>query len=154
MEIARNIARELDLELLRVKRRLTSIATQPEFRGMDVAAQQETVTRHVQTAARLPSLFVLDAQGWFAAGTAEDLSTYHSKSYADQPFFAIPFERGEVYFGSPQFYSSTGSVGASVSVPIASSARERVGVLIGSVRLNDLIDHVANYPLVKDQVAL
>ena len=152
-QVSRNIAREMDLELFRVKRRLTLIAMQPEFREMNVTAQQETVTGYVETSALLSSLFVLDAQGWFVAGTAEDLSVYTSKSYADQPFFAIPFERGEVYFGSPQFYSSTGTVGASVSVPIKSRTGERVGVLIGSVRLNDLIADVANYPLMKNQVA-
>jgi hypothetical protein len=97
-EVARSIARELDIDLLRAKNRLTRMAERAEFRYMDVADQQETMVQQVEISLLVSSLFVMDAGGWFVSGTVDDLSAFTSKSYADAPYFTVPFEQGQVYF--------------------------------------------------------
>jgi PAS domain S-box-containing protein len=152
-EIARSIARELDIDLLRVKNRLTRMAERAEFRYMDVADQERTMVQQVEISLLVSSLFVMDAGGWFVSGTVDDLSVFTSKSYADEPYFTVPFEQGQVYFAPPRFYAQTGLVGTSVSVPIESGAGEIVGVLMGGMRLNEMIENVTNYPLDEGMVA-
>ena len=51
-------------------------------------------------------------------GSADDLSTNTTKSYAEQPCFVIPFEEGETYFAHPRFDPTTGLVGMTIGVPI------------------------------------
>ena len=152
-EIARNIARELNIDLLRIKNRLTRITERAEFRNMDVVNQTQVMVQHEEISFLLASLFVMDAQGWFVSSSVEDLSPYTTKSYADQPFFAAPFEQGEVYFAPPRFYPSMGLVGTSVNVPIVSETGERVGVLMGGMMLHNLMELVEDYPLEEGQVA-
>ncbi len=152
-EIARSIALELEIDLLRVKDMLTRIAKRAEFRNMDITAQQKTMAQHAEVSLLFTSLFVMDAEGWFVSSSVDDLSPYRERSFADRPFFTVPFEEGEVYFAPPEFYPEMGFVGASVSVPIETGTGERVGVLTGGMRLNELIENVANYPLGEDTVA-
>ncbi|MCK4411273.1 PAS domain S-box protein, partial [Candidatus Bipolaricaulota bacterium] len=101
---------------------------------------------------RFESLFVMNADGWFVEGSADDLSVDTTKSYANQPYFSVPFEEREPYLASPRFYPTTGLVGMTVGVPIESETGERVGVLLAVFRLNHLIDLVTNYPLDKEMV--
>ena len=146
-EITRSIARELDIDLLRIKNRLIRIAERPEFRNMDIAEQHSTMAQHVEISLLLSTLFVMDAQGWFVSGTGDNFSDYTNSSYADRDFFAVPFEEGKAHFSTPLFYNQTKLVVTSISVPIESDKGERVGVLIGSMVLNELIESVQNYPL-------
>ena len=71
-EIARNIARELDIELLRIKNRLERIAERAEFRDMDLVAQRRTMVQHVEISGLLSSLSVMDAEGCFVSSTPID----------------------------------------------------------------------------------
>jgi len=151
-EVARNIARELDIDLMESEDRLTKIAQLAAFRNMDLASQNRIMNTIIETSSRFSSLLVLDTEGWFVAGTAEDLSIYQTKSYAYQPYFSVPFEQGEVYCALPRFISRIGVI-TSVSVPIESETGERVGVLRGGMILNDLMENVAHYPLEAGTVA-
>ena len=151
-QVVRNIARELDTELTQTYGRLVKIAERAEFRRMDIPAQQETINTIAKGSYRFQSLFVMNADGWFISGSVDDLSPHTSRSYADRPFFTVPFKKGETYFGPPTFYRQEKLVALSVSVPIESEAGEKVGVLIGGFRLNNLIDTVRNYRLAEGQV--
>ena len=150
--IARNIARELDADLMETYGRLQGIAKRPEFRNMDTAAQQSIMDTIAQGSYRVQSLSVINAGGWFVAGTAHDLSLLTTRSYADEAYFTTPFEQGDTYFAPARFYPSEQLVALSISVPIESEAGERVGVLMGGFRLNHLIATVADYPLEDGQV--
>jgi len=94
----------------------------------------------------------MDTEGWFVSGSVENLSRFQAKSYADQSFFIVPFEQGEVHFALPRYISNFGVI-TSVSVPIESDTGERVGVLRGGMLLANLIESVANYPLEEGQRA-
>ncbi len=124
-----------------------------EFRNMDVVNQTQTMVGIVEISTLLSSLSVMDAEGWFVSGTADNFPVYRTKSYADKPYFIVPFEQGEVSFDRPQSYSQPEIVTTTVSVPIKSDTGERVGVLVGNMVLNELIEYVANYPLREEQVA-
>jgi len=152
-EITRNIARELDTDLMQTKDRLTELSKRPEFFNMDSVAQQSAITTIAKGSSRFDSLSVMDAKGCFVSSTAHNLSVFTTKSYADRPYFAVPFEQGETYFASPRFYPENDLVGTSVSVPIESDAGERVGVLMGGMRLNEMIENVANYALDEGTIA-
>ncbi len=73
-------------------------------------------------------MHVMDAEGWFISSSA-DLSIHTGESYADRPWFSIPFEQGEIYFSPPIFFRTGGFLGTSVNVPITSDTGNRVGVL-------------------------
>jgi len=154
--IAFNIARELATDLNQTRDRLIALSKQPEFRSMDLASIPPIIEVLDQGSYRFESLFVMNADGWFVEmnadgwfveGSADDLSVHTTKSYADQPYFSIPFEEREPYFAHPRFYPETGFVGMTIGVPIESETGERVGVLLAVFRLNHLIDLVTNYPL-------
>jgi len=152
-EVARNIGWELDRYLRRFANELTIIAKGEEFRNMDVVNQTQTMVKIVEISTPLSSLFVMDAEGWFVSGTVDNFPVYTTKSYADKPYFIVPFEQGEVSFDWPQSYSQPEIATTTVSVPIKSDTGERVGVLVGNMVLNELIEYVANYPLRGEQVA-
>ena len=152
-EVARNVGWELERDLNRIANELTTIAKGAEFRNMDVVNQPQVMGEIVEISTSLSSLLVMDAEGWFVSGTVDNFPAYTTKSYADKPYFIVPFEQGEVSFDRPQFYSQPEIVATSVSVPIESDTGERVGVLVGNVVLNELIEYVTNYPLQEEQIA-
>ena len=151
-EIASNLARELATDLNQTRDRVIELSTRPEFHSMDLAGIRDIMKVLAQGSYRFESLFVINADGWFIEGSTDDLSMYTTKSYADQPYFSIPFEKGEIYYGYPQFYAETGLVGTTVAVPIESNTGEPAGVLLAVFKLNYLVDLVTNYPLDEETV--
>ena len=145
-EIVFNISRQLEMDLTMVKDSLMEIVKLPEFPSMDIPGQQRIIDDYIRFLQPISSLHVINAKGWFVSSSA-DLSIHTGRSYADQPFFTIPFEQGETYFGSPIFFRTAGFIGTSVNVPIQSDAGKRVGVLTGGMRLTELIAYVTEYPL-------
>lgn len=141
-----NISGQLEADLVTVRDRLMKIVKLPEFPSMDIPGQQRIVDDYIRFLQPISSLHVINAKGWFVSSSA-DLSIHRGTSYADQPFFTIPFEQGETYFGSPIFFPTAGFIGTSVNVPIQSDTGKRVGVLTGSMRLAELIAYVTEYPL-------
>ena len=152
-EIARYIGRELDLGLQRIENELVRIAQQSEFRNMEIAKQNQVMSRIIGILPDMSSLFAMNAEGWFVSGNVDDLSAYTTKSYTDQGFFDIAFNKRKTHFGVPIFYPQIGLVDVSISVPITSDTGRRVGVLIGGLVLNDLMKFVANYPLNEGTIA-
>ncbi len=152
-EINYNIARGLNTELTKIKNELIKMAKFPEFSNMDISSQQQVIVQHIRISSLLTCLFVIDAKGWFVSGSVDDLSLYRTRSYTDRPFFSVPFEQGKIYFDEPLFYSQIELVGTAVSVPIISNAGKKVGVLIGGMSLNEVINNIANYRLDKGIVA-
>ncbi len=146
-ETVHNIAWQLDNDLMGMKNTLVEIAGRAEFRNMDIANQQQTMTQIAEFSPDINSLYVMDAEGWFVAGTAEDLSPYQKKSYTDKPYYIAAVEQGQTYFAAPRVYFDNTIVSVSVSVPIESDTGERVGLLVGTVWLNPLIEKLKNYPL-------
>ena len=106
------------VKLNQSKDRLIMLSTRPEFRSMDLASIHHVIEVLAQGSYWFESLFVMNADGWFVEGSMDDLSVDTTKSYAEQPYFAIPFEKGEPYFALPRFYPETGLVGMTVGVPI------------------------------------
>jgi|GEM_PF-1414769 len=146
-EVANNIARELDMSLKHSRSRLLELSQRPAFRNMDIETMHSHMTVTAGGVCHLDSLSVLNAEGWFIASTIEDFAGHTAESYAEQPYFAVPFGQGQVYFGLPRFYPSVGLVGTSVSVPLTSDTGEHVGVLMGGMVLSEIIDIVTDYPL-------
>ncbi len=154
-EIARNIAREMDTDLQQLSGRLIELSKCTEFRSMNLAAQQEIINTVAEGSMRFISLFVMDADGWFILGSSEnDLSMYTTRSYADMPYFTIPVEQGETYYAVPRFYPAVKLLAVTIAVPIESDAGERVGVLLGMLTMNHLIEMVTDYPLEEGMVAI
>ena len=109
-EIARNVAHGLQTDLSQTLGRLTELSMKLEFLNWDLEAIGATISTLAHGSYRFESLFLVDAEGWFVAGTTDDLSVYATKGYADQPWFSIPFVEGETYFAAPRFYPSAGLV--------------------------------------------
>lgn len=152
-EISNNIARELDLSLNELMKTLEKISKHVTIRTMDVDNQTEILLQYAEMYFNVNTLFVMNETGWFVSGTTFVPSIYQTKSYSYNEYFIVPFEQGEVYFRSPKPYLNNTLVSCSISVPIESDTGERVGVLLGTMWLNDLIHNVANYPLNEGTVA-
>ena len=152
-EISYHIAREVDIDLFRIEDRLKRIAKLPEFYNMDIDNQHSIMVQHEDISLLISSLFVLDDKGWFICGNLDNISVYTTCSYADKPYFFVPFEQDEIYFGPPQFYSRSELMATSISVPIKSVTGERIGVLLAGMRLNEIIENIANYPLDNETIA-
>jgi len=146
-ELTRSIARELEADLTQTLGRLTELSIRPEFNNWDLEAVQATISTLARGSYRFESLSLVDAEGWFVAGTSDDLSGYTTKSYADQSWFSVPFVEGETYFAAPRFYPSVRLVAITVAVPVESASGERIGVLLSGFRLNHLMELIRDYPL-------
>ena len=154
-EITQSIAMEASMDLNHLVDSLTTIAEQTVFRDMIIENQTEIMFQYVDISPEISALFVMNSTGWFVSGTSENFAaSYTNHSYADRPYFITPFEQDESYFGRVWWYESEPElVGTSVSVPIRSETGERIGVLMGSMHLNGLIENVANYPLEEERIA-
>ncbi len=152
-EVSNNVARELDLSLNELLKTLEKISKHVTIRNMDVNNQTEILLQYAEVYFNVNTLFVMNETGWFVSGTTFVPSIYQTKSYSYNEYFIVPFEQGEVYFSSPKSYLNNTLVSCSISVPIESDTGERVGVLLGTMWLNDLIHNVANYPLSEGTIA-
>jgi len=151
-EITQNIVRELDVGLNRLIDRLQRMSMFPEFRNMNIAGIEKAIKQYERISERIPTIAVINSEGCFVSGSMEDLSLFTTKSYADRPYFTIPFNEGKTYFAPPRYYPKENIIAASICVPIESESGDRVGVLIGGMDLNDIIKRVADYPLAEGQV--
>jgi signal transduction histidine kinase len=151
-EVARNIAREIDLDLSRLTNLLYKISQEKIIMEMETENQTDLLKQYVNISEELESAFVMNATGWFVSGTVEDMSVYQTMSWGFLDFFQIPFVLGENYFGAPASYYNDTLISTFVSVPIKSDLNETVGVISGTMLINDLIPRIYNYPLKEDQV--
>jgi len=71
--IAFSIAHELAADLNQTKDRLIALSKQPEFRSMDLASIHGSIEVLAQGPYRFESLFVMNADGWFAEASTDDL---------------------------------------------------------------------------------
>ncbi len=146
-EIAKNISRTLNNTIIMTREELEKNAALPEFVNMDIEAQTDILIAHIYTTVHLMNIYTLDSEGWFVSSSLEDLSPFQTKSYEESPFFTVPFIDGEIFYNEPSYYKSVGDISFSIGIPIESDTGERVGVLYGSMRLNDLIQWISDYEL-------
>jgi hypothetical protein len=151
--VAHDIARELDLGLNRLANVLEVIADIAEFRNMDIDNQTEILFLYRNVSSEIENLFVMNETGWFVSGTSENMAIFSTKSYADKDYFITSFGLGEHHFRLPNTALNNTLITTSVSVPIESDTGTRVGVLVGTMWLNDLIQNIANYPLEEGELA-
>ncbi len=152
IEIARGIGRELDIDLNRLADSLNLIAEHTVFRNMDIGNQSEILIQYVNMSPEIYNLFVMNETGWFVSVTGENLSIYTTRNYSSLESFITTFEHGEIYFSPPESYYNNTLVSTFISVPIVSDTGERVGILYGSMKLNNLIQRISDFPLTEDQI--
>ncbi len=152
-EVAHDIARELDIDLNRLANTLKVIAERAEFRNMEIENQTDVLLLCMNITSEIQNLFVMNETGWFVSGTSENMTIYYTKSYDYQPYFIDSFELGQNHFRLPRSYRNNTIVTTFISVPIESDTGTRVGVLLGTMWLNDLIQNVANYPVEEGELA-
>jgi len=152
-DTARSIARELDVDLSRIRDRLVRMAARTEFREMNTSLQLATMMQHIEISSLVETLFVINSEGFIIARTESDLSPAIFTHLVENRCFTVPFSEGETHFSEPHFDADLGVVFVNISVPIKLETGERVGVLAGSMVLNELIKQVQDYPLLEGAVA-
>ena len=152
-ETANKIARELDISLNRIKNRLLRMRQFTEFRNMDIDAMQKIILQHEKISERISTVAVMNSEGWFVCGFMKDLSYFKNQNYADKPYFTIPFDEGKTYFTQPHYYPEENMIATSICVPIESESGERIGVLIGRMKLCFTINKVTGFHLQEGQIA-
>jgi signal transduction histidine kinase len=143
--ITYNIARELDLNLNDVKNLLLDLANRPEFKNMDVPAQQATISKYVEVLPAISSISVMNTEEVYVYSTGANLVGTKSVTYAD----ILPFIQNEVFFGLAYFwnYESKSNVSTHIIVPIMSDTGERAGFLLGGLDLRNIITEIRDYPI-------
>lgn len=146
-----DISRELNKSLSDLVETLKVISEHETICNMDIDNQTEVLLQYSDYL-DINALYVLNATGWFVSGTGFTPSIYQTKSYSYKQYFIQSFEQGEIYFNPAKVYFNNTLVTSAVSIPIESDTGERVGVLLGTVWLNDLIHTVATYTLNEGEI--
>jgi len=126
---------------------LTGIAKLQKFKEMDVPGLKAPLKLLTTISHSFDSFFVLNASGWFVAGTVEDIVPHQSRSFADSEFFSQPFNADTTYFGAPQMGHRVDSVRVTLSVPIYDSNGDTTGVLLGTVYTEEYLHTVHDFTL-------
>ena len=152
-EVARNVGREVEIGLNRLANTLELIAEHKVFRTMDIENQPNISLQYVNMSTDVQSLFVMNSTGWFVSGTVENFAAvYTTRSYTTRDYYNISFNHGEIYYSPSRSTYNNTLITTFISVPIVSDTGERVGILLGTMKMNDLIQRITEYPLEKDQV--
>jgi two-component system, OmpR family, clock-associated histidine kinase SasA len=149
--ITGNIARELDRDLNETKEFLIGMATWPEFRSMEIEAQQQLIDKFTSTTTEvLPNIIalsIINPEGFFVASSVVSVVGLPSR-YTDSLYIAV---RDGVLFGPPRFSPDTSYLSTHVIVPIKSNSEYVVGFLMGHLNLTDMTnsirDSIRDYPL-------
>ena len=152
-DTARSIARELDVDLSRIRDRLVRMAARTEFREMNTSLQLTTMTQHIEISSLVETLFVINSEGFVIARTESNLSPVIHTHLVENPCFTVPFSTGEPHFSEPKYDAALGIVFVNVSAPIELETGTRVGVLTARLVLNELIKRVQHYPLLEGATA-
>lgn len=145
-DIANDVSRELDISLNKLAHSLVLIAENIAFRNMEIDNQTKIIFQYLNLTSEISYLFVMNETGWFVTGSAENMSSYYTRSYDFADFFFIPFLDGVIHFASPMAYFNNTLIATYVSVPIKSETGETMGVFLGTIILNNLIRVVSDYP--------
>ena len=146
-EIAQNISSIIDNKNLEFKEELLNMADLPEFSNMDIEAQTPILVNYKNIIKGVYNYFVLDSEAWYVSSSLEDLSPWQTQSHPEDPSFNISFIKGKTYYSTPVYFKSVGEINYYISVPILSETGERIGVLIGIILLNDLIEMIYKHDL-------
>ncbi|MCD4656299.1 MAG: PAS domain S-box protein [Planctomycetes bacterium] len=152
-EVVRNIAREIDVDLVQTLSRTKELAELDIFKSMNITAMLETMHVVDTGSYRFGTLSVLNSEGMYVCGTIDDFSSYTTKSYEDSEFFSVPFNEGKTHFTKPINMKNKDLYTKWASVPIESDTGERIGVLRAEFKLNHLIETLKNYRLTEEQIA-
>lgn len=146
------IAREVELVIYRLIESVQSIAERKVFTSMEIENQSVVLEQSVNVSSDIYSLFVMNSTGWFVSGTVENISFYQTRSYILTDFYRLPFQLNQTYFSSPNAYYNNTLISTYISVPIVSNTGEIISVIFGTMKLNDLIERISDYPLENEQV--
>jgi len=113
---------------------------------MDIENQINVLLQYADVSSHITNLLVLNKTGWFVSGTLANMDIYYKQSYASRPYFITSYEQGMVCYSGLGTTRNNTIIYAYISVPIESDSGERVGVLLGSLYLNDVIQNVVDYP--------
>ncbi|NLG29270.1 MAG: PAS domain-containing protein, partial [Chloroflexi bacterium] len=141
------VAADLELRLRFAEESLQDLAASEGLRTLDGALIQSTLATVVSSSPVFGNLYAFERGGRLVASTMGSSTETAGSSYADAAFFRTAFGEGRTYFGDSRIYRESGIVTASVGVPVVDDAGQRVGVLVGSISLNDLSQHANTQPL-------
>lgn len=151
-EIASSLGREVNIELNKLISTLNSIAGSTVLHNMDIEDQTDLLWQYANLSSEIATLFVMNSTGWYVSGTVENFQIFTTRSYNFSDYYRISFELGGIYISSPRSYYNNTLVSTFISVPIVSETGDVIGILIGTMRLNDLIQRISEYSLNKKQV--
>jgi len=144
-DLAHEITLDQENSLKNLESILITMAEQPAFRNMVIENQTVIMLQYLDLNPEINTLSVLNSTGWFVSGTMPNFAIFTTRSYFGVSFFSEPFLQGVTSYGAP-FDHTEGEVGMSIRVPIRSFVGEIIGVLMGSLSINDVIDTLFEHP--------
>jgi len=146
-QTARIIAYELAPDINQIRSILPNIADRPEFKAMDKSRIEQSMNQPHEDWNRVTALLVMDGAGQVLASGIGDLDWHGPEEIAEADCFALPLSEDRFHVNPPQYNASTGVMSVIAGTLIRSHEGKPVGVLIGAVRLDELIEQIAGYPL-------
>ncbi|MBD5485875.1 MAG: methyl-accepting chemotaxis protein [Lachnospiraceae bacterium] len=119
--------------------------------GMDYSRAEEYLNKVISDSGNVWSHFLItDSEGVEIAHT--DGEEHHGTSIADREYYSVPWNEEKTVICEPTFSKSTGRRILAIGTPVY-SAGEKVGVLVGFVRLEYVSAEVNNYRITDNNYA-
>jgi signal transduction histidine kinase len=143
--ITNNIASELDLHVDEIKDLLSDLVKRPEFKNMDIPAEEAIILEYAEVLPNISSIAVIDIDGTYVCNTASSFVGTKTVTYAK----VLPTIENDIYFGPAYYWDFEANYSTHMIVPIKSDDGTKVGYLLGGLYLNAVITKVNTYPMDK-----
>ena len=143
--ITNNIASELDIHLVNIKDLLSDLVKRPEFKNMDIPAEDAIILEYAEVLPNISSIAVMNAEGVYVCNTARSFVGTKTVTYAN----VLPTIENDIYLGPAYYWDFESNYSTHMIVPIKSDDGSKVGYLLGGLYLNAVITKVNTYPMDK-----
>ena len=114
----------------------------PLVKSMNFSQSEPYFQRFIKDNPQYSHILICDPQGIEIAHS--EGAEHHGKSIADKEYFKTPWETGKPVIADATFSTSTGRKIVGLGVPIFTDNGEKVGVIVGFIRLEYISDRVTS----------
>lgn len=136
------LSTNLDEVLKAEQKMILEMSHSPLVKSMDYTQSEPYFQRFIQDNPQYSHILICNPQGIEIAHS--EGAEHHGKSIADKEYFKTPWETGKPVIADATFSTSTGRKIVGLGVPIFTDNGEKVGVIVGFIRLEYISDRVTS----------
>lgn len=119
---------------------IKELSYNPIIKSMDYTQAEPYFKRFIKDNPQYSHILICDPVGTEIAHS--EGSSHHGKNIAHKEYFKVPWETGKPVIADATFSTSTGRKIVGLGVPIFNDAKEKIGVLVGFIRLEYISDRI------------